>query len=328
MKISLVNFKNFNCSFLGETKRVKSDELKEIEYEDAKIVDYSKLKTFWGERKYINKDFRKVQRAIFNSRFGLKDLKGYPKMRISYYDKLYDYPVAFALSVIKKDKRGHDTHIIEEIPQIFEGMDKKKVCETLDMLCSVLGDEDVLLDMEGREIKIEKLGKSGLYGKVYKMSSEDCPPLAFKVYDNPGLIGIHGSFGEIGVERAFSRMEVSDVPKFYMGSPLGKKIIKKGESEPTSYACWKLSEFISEDSPLKEGRSFQEVLIGKCLRHADLSTNNVIGQYCIDLGGIINLDYDGFYGNYGYGNSSLIKMMIEKPSVKREILKNQKNQNI
>ena len=239
--------------------------------------------------------------------------------------KFYDLPISFALNLREMKEKGEDTHIIDEVPEMFEGLDMKGVCKVLDLAGVLLDNScngEVKIDMEGREFKFSWLD-CGAYGDVYKITSEGYPPLALKLYSYPKGVGIHGPFGEIAIERELTRAGVVDVPKFYMASPLGDIMSVNNGVKHIPYASWKISEFITEDTPKKEGNmTLAKFLLKRGLSFHDKHQKNYIGNYWVDLGAIVGQFGSSFYGNYGFGNACPIIRMIDNPKFYKEFSKN------
>ena len=313
MNVSLINFNSYKTPFLGNLRRLKSSDfsVKLTEREDyEKPVFYG----LYGARDLKRSDYKKIEKVIEEAKDYKTDRFGYPKMKSDYYNKLYDFPIAFAIDVIKREKRGQDAHIIDEVPQMFQGIDKKELLSTLDMVCVFLknNDDKIIFEMGKKEFSAKRLG-SGAYGAVYKLTCENYPPLAFKVYSSPKNISNHGPFGEIAIEREMSKAGVIDVPKFYMASPLGTEVIKEGETKPISYASWKISEFVDKKTPLKQGSlTWKKFLDKKALTHEDFGYSNKVGEYCVDFGGVKSEGHNEFYGRYSYMNKTLVMDMINK----------------
>lgn len=311
MNVNPIKFYSYKPSFFGIKRRLEDSDFK-TEVVEVEKVSEPVFYTAYGVKEIKQRQLRKIKNTIEEAKKCKKDNDGCCRAKRDYLAAQYNLPISFAIDVIKKSKRGEDTHIIDEIPQMFQGIDKNELLSTLDMLCVFLEDNDdeVIFEMGEKEFSTQKIG-SGAHGVIYKITSENHPPLAFKVYKSPKQVSNHGPFGEIALERELNRAGVIDIPKLYMASPLGAEVLKGDEEKPCVYASWKISEFIDKDTPLKEGSlTLEKYLKRKNLAHGDSGYSNKVGKYCVDLGGVEDGGNWGFYAYYSYLNKTLFFDLI------------------
>ena len=323
MNIRPVNFNNLSQLSYGGRKYSPPvfETVSFVDYKPHKIPKYYED---YGPRDFKKSDLKKIKKRIDKASTQRKDDSGRCFLKRSYLGKFYDAPLSFAIDTVNTGKRGQNTHIIEEVPEMFEGLDMNKVCDTLDIADIFLhGDsKKVKTNIDGREFEFE-WHNCGAYGDVYKLKSEGYPTLAFKIYKFPRYVDIHGPFGEIAFEREASKAGVIDVPKFYMASPLGRQLKVEGDMdmEPISCASWKISEFIDEDTPKREGDlTLKKYLKKKHLSHGDTHEDNYVGGYCVDLGGVVNHFYKRFYYRNSYHCSDFLLKMIDNPDINSEMV--------
>lgn len=314
MNISATNFN----SFLGTSKNLRGVDLRRIDYTDVP----TNLSQF-RKNDYRRHDLRTSVNTFKHAVKLKRDEEGFPVSKRKYYHSVYELPIAFALETLERNRRGKDTHIVEEIPDMLKDIDEDELLETLDMAAVFTDDDvdDIKFEIEGKEFELEQV-ESGSYGIAYKLKRDGFDkPLLFKVYRDANRIDYHGIFAEVALERELNHAGVIDIPKLYMASPLGKEIKMQGENKTYIHATWKISEFVDEDTPLKEGDlTLEKYLKRKRLTHDDMHEGNKIGDYIVDLGGVINKDLRGTCEVYGYHNLDWLNRMLCEGKSTEEIL--------
>jgi len=234
---------------------------------------------------------------------------------ISYASKLFNDNVSLvgyklAAIIKKKDMLGEDTIIYKKTPKIFEGVEKDALVKTLDTLAYYIRDDkerlvkdDVVYDIDGRQFTASFIG-NGMNSIVVKISDEKGNAVAMKSYIKPENMNSFGIFGELALYQEIGEDKINNIPELYLANPLSVKVEDK--TKEITEVCdvdnliyhdgykggWTIIELITPDKALKNiGVSLQKWLQNKNLVHLDLSVENYVGKYIVDLGGITTFDY-------------------------------------
>lgn len=234
---------------------------------------------------------------------------------ISYASKLFNDNVNFvgyklAAIVKKKDMIGKDTVIYRKTPKIFEGIEKNSLVKTLDALAYYIRDDkdrlvkdDVVYDIDGKQFTASFIG-NGMNSIVVKISDEDGNDVAMKSYIKPENLNSFGIFGELALYQEIGEEKINNIPELYLANPISVRV--KDKTKEIIEVCdvnnliyydsykggWTIIELITPDKALKNiGVSLQKWLQNKNLVHLDLSVENYVGKYIVDLGGITTCNY-------------------------------------
>lgn len=211
--------------------------------------------------------------------------------------KYYDLPEKFAIATNNKAKQDGTLLLVEQIPEIFKGVDKKELSEKLDLLGAFLEEGKTNTFTISKQKYQAQYKGAGAFGTVYEISKADGTgePVAYKYYRDPSTVGKDSSYGETLVAQSLTRDGVCDTPKFYLANPVGKMVEVDGEKKMKTVGAWQISEFITPDTPKREGKTFSQWCDEKGLYYADKDkAENTIGNYIIDVGSVMDKkDYKG-----------------------------------
>lgn len=216
-----------------------------------------------------------------------------------------DAPFKFAAIVKKLDRLNKNTFINNHVPEVFKNIPEKEIIEKLDIISYSLRDNyktfkdnDVSINIGGKSIKIKYIGK-GENSIVCKLSDEFGNNAAMKTYIKPEDINSFSIFGELALYQDEKYDKINNIPALYMANPLSVKVEDKSKEISEIFdidnlkdfdgykGAWTLVEYITKDTPIKsDGISFQEWLKRRNLFHIDISCDNCIGKYIIDIGGV------------------------------------------
>ncbi len=202
--------------------------------------------------------------------------------------KTFDISDRFAFMVYNTNQKEGTALIYDEIPKIFEGIEKEKIKDAMDNLMLEMQIEEGIKEfkIDGKRFRAKQVGE-GDFGIVYKIEDIEGNCAAIKRYISPNsLMDIQGMHCEIPIARKASLDNVNDVPKFYMANPVcdflqsetKNRLIKGG---------WMIREFIEEDTkPKNSDINLERWLQNYMLFNEDDKSENYVGNYLIDLGGI------------------------------------------
>ncbi len=239
-------------------------------------------------------------------------LKNCPESLLDDYSQnadVYDFPLKFAAICLNTYQKYGKAHIVDDIPDVFKGIEQEKLLAALDKLPYFITDnknERFVFEIENKIFKVTKLG-SGHYGKAFKIQDilEKKPAVVMKIFENPYYVSSHGIFNEIGLNREFKNAGIVDVPEFYMANPIGEYTLKN-KCETAKYkGGWMLTEYISNsaiNAKHKVGKKLRPYINNLGLEHTDMGQRNIKRGYYVDLGGI---------HNYGNEMSSFITNMLK-----------------
>lgn len=211
----------------------------------------------------------------------------------SFVDKRYDIPDKFMIAVNNQVNKTGSALIVDEVPEIFHGIDPKEIQTTIEKLQLVADKKQVIqFTMGGKQFSMEYIN-SGQIGNVFKIYDANNNAVALKFFKDPMLTGVQGVFAEMPIARQVSLDKVVDVPKFFMANPAGT-YVDTSIAERQSKGAWQLVEYITPDKPVKQdGIKFVDWLKSKGLYAGDMNAGSKVGDYIIDVGGIIKIPPEG-----------------------------------
>lgn len=234
-----------------------------------------------GNGKKLLKILAESNNLILESRLPIKNYSE---------EETYDFPIKFAIAVLNTFRKKGNAHIVEKVPELFEGMNQKKLFEKMDKMKDVLSSRrNNVFQIDGRYFTA-KYVDTGAFGKVFKISDIDnkYPPAAIKMFYDPYKVSSHGIFNEIGLYRELNRQKVNDIPEFYMANPIGSC------DGTYSEGGWMLTEFVDSKTPIKnhkKGVSLSSFMKEHSLKHYDDNRGTRVGVYIVDLGNIQAKDF-------------------------------------
>ena len=202
--------------------------------------------------------------------------------------KPYDIPERFAIMTDNAVRKQGNAYIIESVPEIFKGIDKKEIMDTLSIFARSKKDKvGYTINIGGKRINIIKIG-GGEVGNVYKLTDEKGNTAALKIFSTARgySLDVNSSMTEIPTSRQLTKDKVVDVPKFYMANGA---LTKRVNDETYQDVPWMLSEFIEDDKIPDEGKKLSEWLQEHFMYHGDIAKNGrTNGSYVLDIGGIVS----------------------------------------
>jgi len=269
---------------------------------------YPSVVTNMGEEQKYNafrfKQFRdgpySTENAVLEhlQKYAAARLEDEPEFFEDYTHKYYDLPEKFAIMCNNTWLENGGLLLTRKVPDIFNGIEMKEVSAAMDIL-------PVFLEMDAvnkfkigdREFKATPLSNQGSMGKTFKLQKADEPfgghGYLLKVYD-PSDVTANGPYGETAIAITMTKEKVRDIPRFYMGNPVGKFVNVEGSEKSRTQGSWQISEFIEKGTPIrKSGIKLHNWLEKKQLNYTDDLDRNMVGEYVVDLGSITN----GVYPN-------------------------------
>ncbi|MBR6298438.1 MAG: hypothetical protein IKR34_04265 [Candidatus Gastranaerophilales bacterium] len=222
----------------------------------------------------------------------------------NYEDTPYDMPLKFMASTNEQLAKTGSALIVDEVPEMFKGIEQSELQKAIDNLGSVLDSKKInKFEIAGKKFTAEYIG-SGIIGKVYKISDEQGHSVAIKFFKDPTLIGLQGAYAEIPIARQASKEGVIDVAKFYMANPCGRFTTTDGFCPDVNIGGWQMVEFLEDTTPLKnngKGKKFFGWLKDHGLTFGDFNAGTMKGEYVVDVGGVIHPKkmYDGYFVHKG-----------------------------
>jgi len=263
----------------------------------------------------LKKQFKPLGRTLKSDfeRFPIDD----PQQKITYFEKLksvsvdessklgnytdtpYDMPLKFMASTNEQLAKTGSALIVDEVPEMFKGIEKSELQKAIDNLGGVLDSGKInKFEIAGKKFTAEFKG-SGVIGKVYKISDEQGRSVAVKYFKDPLLTGLQGAYAEIPIAREASKEGVVDVAKFYMANPCGRYNTTDGFCPDVNVGGWQMVEFLEDSTPLKNGGKgvkFFEWLKSHGLTFGDYNSGTMKGNYVVDVGGVMHPK--GMYDEY------------------------------
>lgn len=206
----------------------------------------------------------------------------------NFKDKRYDIPDRFMLAVDNQVRKTGSALIVDDVPELFKGIEPKKIAETMDKIPLLIGNEKGgKFVLDGKNFKIKYIG-GGCIGNVYKISDEAGNNVTVKYFKDSILTGLQGIYSEIPVSRQASLEGVKDVPKFFMANPQINSVTINASTGYRNKGGWQMVEYIDKNKQVPEGgNKLFNWLNSKGLIHGDINNGSKIGDYIVDLGGIM-----------------------------------------
>ena len=276
------SFKGFHANKidLNNMPKIRDSEMLKTPEEILSILPT--LPGFTKNGKPLLKMLQEFKNKTYNTE-GLKLLKD------DYSESFYDLPHKFLIVANNTARENGNATIVKEIPKVFEGIEPEVISEAMDKLTILLNPRQTNeFEIEGKKFTAECINRGGNYSIAYKISDDKGNDAAFKLYFDAFQLGNsgHGIYGETATTLEAQKAGVIDIPKLYMASPVGKRI-DVASMINSSYGAWQLNEFITKDTPLKEGtKRFSDWLADHGLFHGDAKPKSYVGEYTVDLGGI------------------------------------------
>ena len=205
-------------------------------------------------------------------------------------DNIYDLGLRYAIVANNTAKvRGNST-LIREIPEIFRGIDEQELVSKLDVLPSLLKSEKInTFTIGGKKFQAELIG-SGCLNDVYKITDSANNQICYKYARDPYLMnGGQGFYNEFAILNEANKAGVVDVPKLYMGNPVGCYAYNPNYNGGTTKGAWEIVELVEPNTSVPSGGlMLEEWLKSLRLYHGDLHSGNSVGDKIVDLGGIID----------------------------------------
>ena len=205
-------------------------------------------------------------------------------------DNIYDLGLRYAIVANNTAKvRGNST-LIREIPEIFKGIDEKELLSKLDVLPSLLESKKInTFTIGGKKFQAELIG-SGCLSDVYKITDSANHQICYKYARDPYLMNSgQGFYNEFAILNEANKAGVVDVPKLYMGNPVGCYAQNPNYAGSTTKGAWEIVELVKPNTSVpSDGLKLGEWLKGLGLYHADIHSGNYVGDKIVDLGGIID----------------------------------------
>lgn len=195
----------------------------------------------------------------------------------------YDIPDKFLIAVNNQLNKTGSSLIVDDVPEMFKGIEPKEIQKAIEKLQLVNDPKKISqFTLKGKNFNLEKIG-NGNIGNVYKLSDVNNNSVILKFFKDPFLTGTQGVYAEIPIARQCSLEKVADVPKFFMANPYGKYM-----DDGSVKGAWQMVEYITPDKKIStQGLKFKEWLKNKGLIFADFNSGSRVGDYIIDVGGVI-----------------------------------------
>ena len=206
-------------------------------------------------------------------------------------DNIYDLGLRYAIVANNTARAKGNSAIIREIPEMFRGIDEKELVESFDILPSLLDCKKInTFSIGGKEFQAELIG-SGCLSDVYKITDSANNQICYKFGRDPYLMNSgQGFYNEFAILNEANNAGVVDVPKLYMGNPVGSLAQNPNWSGHTSRGAWEIIEFVQPNTTVpSDGLSLYKWLNTKGLFHGDAHSGNSVGGKVVDLGGICDV---------------------------------------
>lgn len=203
-------------------------------------------------------------------------------------DNIYDLGLRYAIVANNTAKKKGSATLIREIPEIFKGIDEKELVRKLDLLPSFLEEKITnTFTINGKRFQAELIG-SGCIKDVYKITDSANNQVCFIYGRNPYLMhGGQGFYNEFAILNEANKSGVIDVPKFYMGNPVGCIAQNPKFIGTTTKGAWEIVELVKPNTKVpSSGLKLREWLKNLGLFHGDVNSGTYVGDKIVDLGGI------------------------------------------
>ena len=299
--------------------------------------DYA-AKIYYSQEQFLNPDFEKIKAAIRPADFQLhgretkeaelvgkilessKDLtldSGSLIEKEYNNDVFYDLPQKFATACYNTLEKNANAYIIDNIPEMFKGINREKLTEKFDLLSVLTKKYDI---PKGIKINFEIDGNkfyalaldSGEEAATFRIISQNGDSVIFKNYltnsdKSPSRITFapQGLYGNLSILREANMAGVSDVAKLYMANPIFSAV----ESLDSKLSKFKGGWMIVEDASKRkqtEGLKFKDWFKQHGLNAFDDKESSWINGICVDTGFIYPPNLHHFYC-CGWGNYEINK---------------------
>ena len=208
------------------------------------------------------------------------------------YDEnnVFDLGLRYAIVANNTAKVKGSGAIINEIPEVFKGVDEKELIKTLDELSARLETGKMNhFEIGGKKFTARLIG-GGCISDVYLITNEAGKQICFKSAKNPFLMQSgQGIYNEVAILQEANKAGVCDVPKLYMANPVGCIAQNPDFIGWTPKGAWQVVEYINDIKPIyPESLKLSEWLYSKGLVHGDYNSGAYIGEVTVDMGGIID----------------------------------------
>ena len=290
-----------NTNNLNHSLKFKAREMINVANIDKKLLDVRQNNFINGI--YDNDVFEqnnKYEKTMIQVYSAMPQYQNY-SAKIYDVKKENDAPYKIAAIVNNVVRKNKDSNIHRETPDIFKGLDKNEVFKSLDVLSYVLrdiGKKEHSFNIGNKEINVDYVGE-GKNSTVYKLSDNEGNKVAIKNYKKPEEVNFLSLFGELALYQALKNEKINNIPTLYMANPVSMKVedlrkewtLVEDVDNIKDYdgykGGWAVVEYITPDTPTKnEGITLHEWLKSKELYHIDINSDNCIGKYIIDLGGV------------------------------------------
>lgn len=203
-------------------------------------------------------------------------------------DNIFDLGLRYAIVANNTAQIKGSSTIIREIPKIFEGLEEKELAVRLDELPSFLDSKKInTFSIGGKEFQAEIIG-SGCLNDVYKISDNLGNEICYKFGRDPYLMGSgQGFYNEFSILNEANNAGVVDIPKLYMGNPVGSYSQNPNFIGYTSRGSWAVVELVKPNATIPaDGLRMHTWLKSKGLFHGDINSGTFVGNKIVDLGGI------------------------------------------
>lgn len=201
----------------------------------------------------------------------------------------YDLGLRYAIVANNTARAKGTAAIINEVPEMFEGVDQKELIRVLDELPARLAyDKFNHFEISGKKYTAKGLSGGNL-NTVYTITDEAGNKICYKYAIQPYIMTSgHGIYNEVAILHEANKAGVCDVPKLYMANPIGCYVMDADGKWQTSKGAWQLVEYIDGAKPVNpKSLKFTDWLESKGLYHGDIiKADNRIGNVVIDMGGI------------------------------------------
>ncbi len=265
-----------------------------IDLNDPVTINHDLFSGNYPNPTYLTKTIKKepqiseVLKELENTTFDTKDLK----LIKDHYDanNPYDLWLRYAIVAHNTARQKGTGAIINEIPNMFKGIDQNELLQKLDNLPTMLEVKKInKFEIGNNKYTAECIG-GGCISDVYKITNEATgEQVCMKFARQPYLTGRgQGIFDEVAITQEAQKAGVVDIPKLYMANPIGRYATLDSGCI-TNNGAWQMTELIKPDRQLPEqGLKLLDWLKSKGLFHGDYNQGATVGNTFVDLGGIID----------------------------------------
>ena len=200
-----------------------------------------------------------------------------------FHNTYFDVPERLAIAVDNTLRQGEDPCIYSSLPEVFKGLEEKKVSEAITTFLDKvgIGTKKATFSIDGEDFIAEIKGH-GNTGTIWKITNSSGDSVAVKAFYDISLSGNCG-LQEIATSWQATLDNVINVPKFYMANPASYDYVS--ESKYTNKPIWMMIDFIDKNKTApKEGKMVYDWMKEYGMIHQDDQT--ILNGYLIDLGAI------------------------------------------